>query len=159
MLKYPLSDLALHVGYQSRVSTSFDWLSSCYHCVIVSPFHHVIVLSYWIWHCMWDINHGLAQALIGYHRVINDDSSCHRFTMSSCHHVIMSSCCHIIVSSCHHVIMSSCHHVIVSSCHCVIMSLFLSSSHRVIMSSCHHIIVSSCYHIGSRIACGISITS
>ena len=24
MLKYPLSDLALHVGYQSWVSTSFD---------------------------------------------------------------------------------------------------------------------------------------
>ena len=91
MLKYPLSDLALHVGYQSRVSTSFDWLSSSCHHVIMSSTHHVIVsychrvimLSchhvssyhrvimspYWIWHCMPGINHWLAQVLTDRHQM------------------------------------------------------------------------------------------
>ena len=89
MLKYPLSDLALHVGYQSRVSTSFDWLSSCHrvilsHPVIISPyqhvnmspFHHIIMSihrviksSYRIWHCMRDINHWWAKVLTDRHQM------------------------------------------------------------------------------------------
>ena len=67
MLKYPLSDLALHVGYQSRVSTSFDWLSSSCHHVIMSSTHHVIV------------------------------SYCHRVIMLLCHRIIVLSCHHVTI--------------------------------------------------------------
>ena len=64
-------------------------------------------IRYQIWHCMWDINHGLAQALTDYHHVI----------VSSCHHVII----YVLMALCHLVILSSCNLVILSSCNLVIL--------------------------------------
>ena len=82
-------------------------------------------IRYQIWHCMWDINHGLAQALIGYH---------HRVTMLSCHH--MSSYHTVIVSYCHCVIMLSCHRIIVLSCHHVtILDLALHAWYQSLVST------------------------
>lgn len=91
-------------------------------------------IRYQIWHCMWDINHGLAQALIGYHHVIVS------------FWVILSSSLHINMSTCHHFTISSCQFIVSSNHHigfAIAWGISITGEQKfwLIVIKCHHIVI------------------